>query len=89
MVLEHTPKGKLQEHWLLRKNNLGPLLELMREQGIEKLEHGEWWLTVDGHFSNPKAPAGSRSGDIRELKQPGTVFAGQNKFINPYFRGYH
>ncbi len=58
----------------------------MRDQGVTKLVSTErnWYLTVEGTFRNPESTE-AKSGLVERLEQPGNVFWGQNRHINPYF----
>ena len=60
------------QEWLVQESK-GPLIELMRERGVDRLTFGWLWhLDVDGNFSNPDSKT--------------HAFTEQNKWINPYFR---
>ena len=85
-VLEHSSGPARGEQYLLRGKTLGELLVLMAEHRKNRLEHGDWWLSQDGNFNNPSAPAGQSGGHFAELSRPGYVFWRQNNLINPYFR---
>ena len=80
----------LQPHkknvYLLRAKSVSPLIDLMKEHGVTRLvaEERNWFLTSDGEFANPKYSI--KRGRVEELPNPGGVFDGQNKHINPYFR---
>ena len=72
--------------YVLQGRNVAALIRLMRDRGVTKLTSAEWdwYLGVDGTFSNP----GSRefkSGAVERLDHPGNVFRGQNVHINPHY----
>lgn len=83
-------RGILQPHkrdiYLLRAGSVSPLIELMKEHDVTRLvfEKRNWFLTSDGEFANPRYRI--KRGRVEELPNPGGVFDGQNKHINPYFR---
>ena len=60
---------------LLSKLSIEPLLALMREKGVTRLEWcgGSWRLTADGYFANTRARQ-MQVGHISELDNPGEVF---------------
>ena len=77
---------------LRKKNNFlqsasaKPLLELMDEHGITRLEDIErgWYLTSDGDFANPSADK-LKIGKFEDLDKPGGIFDLQNNYINPFY----
>ena len=83
-------RGVLSPHrrynYLLQGVNVTPLIGVMRERGVTKLtsHDGNWFLTAEGIFSNPKSRE-SKSGLVKDLKLAGNVFWGQNAYINPFF----
>ena len=62
----------------LQLTSIDPLIALMKELGVQKLECQDcnWYLDVDRMFNNP------HTGD------PRGVFWYQNVHLNPYYRGY-
>jgi hypothetical protein len=72
-----------------RLNNLSvnPLLQLMREDGVQRLEHipDRWYLDVSGAFANPGSTS-IKAGHISELSNRGEVFSHRNVTLNPYYR---
>ena len=70
----------------LQSASAKPLLELMYEHGITRLEDKErgWYLTSDGDFANPSA-AKLKIGKFEDLDKPGGIFDYQNIYINPFF----
>lgn len=83
-------RGVLSPHrrhnYLLRGVNVIPLIELMREGGVSKLisHDGKWFLTAAGTFANPKSRE-VKGGSVKSLELRGSVFRGQNAYLNPYF----
>ena len=71
---------------LLRARSVNPLIELMRERDVARLEAPErdWFLSSDYEFQNPRSTEHIR-GDLRQLSNPGSVFNEQNRYINPFF----
>ena len=73
---------------LLNGRSVHPLVILMKQLGVEKLQHGEWFFDIEYNFRNPKAKEtvfhyGKHN--LLEVRK-GVVFEGQNKLINPYYR---
>ena len=73
----------------LKALSISPLIALMRENSIDRLEFPDrnWFLDIEGNFSNP-ASSELKEGNISELSSPGSVFNLTNTTINPYFQGY-
>ena len=73
---------------LLRGTSVDPLLHLMREHAVTRLESAgqSWWLKDNGDFHNPKSDEQLRTGNVGDLRKPGNVFNLQNEFNNPYFK---
>lgn len=73
--------------YLLNHRSVSPLIRLMGEQGISKLEATDrnWYLTSEYEFSNPSSSE-QKSGNAKELTKIGNIFNEQNKHINPFFR---
>lgn len=73
----------------LKALSINPLITLMRENNIDRLEFPDrnWFLDIGGNFSNP-ASSELKEGNISELSNPGSVFNLTNTIINPYFQGY-
>ena len=70
---------------MLQAASINPLIALMRENDIERLEFPErnWFLDINGTFSNPLSIE-TKQGNIEELSNQGSVFTRQNSIINPY-----
>ena len=73
--------------YLLRAPTVNPLIVLMQEQGITRLEARDlnWFLTADRQFRNPKSDEG-KEGCVDELSNRGNVFNWQNRSLNPFFK---
>lgn len=74
--------------YLLRKQSVYPLIALMRESGVTRLLANDrpWFLTSDGEFQNSRSSRGDlKQGRIEDLRNPGNIFTGQNRDLNPYF----
>ena len=92
--LESTEEELLKRRVLRGKTLLlqGPsvdlLLGLMREHDITRLEthRGDWWLSENGEFYNPKSDEQLKQGHVDRLKKRGNVFNEQNVAINPHYR---
>lgn len=92
--LEEFDAATLLEHGVLRGKatrqlkgtSIDPLIALMRESGVKKLEYPDnsWYIDLNGNFSNPRS-AEITEGNIKDLKLQGTIFSSQNKDINPYY----
>ena len=69
----------------LRAASVEPLLKLMEENGVSRLAEPprRWFLTSEGEFSNPLSVE-IKTGDYRDLRNPGSVFNEQNTYINPH-----
>lgn len=86
-VDELTSMGVLaRDRRLLNNRSLDPLMKLMTDQGITRLEAAErdWFLTSDGEFRNPQSDE-AKSGRFQDLTNPGNVFNYQNTSINPHY----
>ena len=88
-VEELVDRNVLQRHrtltYLLRRDNVGPLIRLMEDRGMSKLYHEDiWFLCNDGTFMNTTSRS-LKSGNVFDLKQPGNLFMGKNNVINPFF----
>ena len=72
---------------LLTGQNVQPLITLMKEQNVSRLESPahDWFLEVEGDFSNNRSEE-RKKGNIAELQNQGSVFNYMNALINPYFR---
>jgi len=71
---------------LLMGLGLRPLMALMNETGVTRLEspaHG-WFLDEKGQFRNSKSGE-LKEGNIADLQRPGNVFNLMNGAINPHF----
>ncbi|MBD3340984.1 MAG: DUF91 domain-containing protein [Candidatus Lokiarchaeota archaeon] len=73
----------------LKALSVEPLIELMRENGLERLDFPDrnWYLDDHANFSNP-ASSELKEGNVSALSNPGAVFNLTNSIINPYFQGY-
>jgi hypothetical protein len=71
---------------LLRAPSVLPLVDLMKENNVSRLEalERDWYLTSEYEFRNPSSSE-QIAGDARDLANPGNVFNLQNKHINPFF----
>ena len=80
------PFGFSREQYLLRAGSVSPLIELMKEHNISRLEYPSrnWWLDSEYQFNNPRSEE-NKTGDARRLSNPGSVFNEQNRYINPFF----
>jgi len=72
---------------LLQGKSVYPLIELMKEQNVERLSSsdGTWYLTTNTQFANPRSDEIIKFGLVDELDSLGNVFNYQNVTINPYF----
>lgn len=83
------PIGK---QYQLRGTSIGPLQDLMRERGITRLvaaPNRDWFLGVDGEFSNSLAWTQSsgieiKRGNVSQLQEKGNAFKNQKHHINPF-----
>ncbi|MCY4364612.1 MAG: hypothetical protein OXE17_00060 [Chloroflexi bacterium] len=57
--------------WIVQES-AAPLLELMKDRGVDRLVSDNWFLAVDGVFANPNSET--------------QVFNGMNNTINPFLR---
>ncbi|GAB6139773.1 hypothetical protein JCM14076_05020 [Methylosoma difficile] len=73
----------------LKNISVVPLLTLMQENQIARLEHTQldWFLDVEGNYKNPRTPD-SKEGNYMEMSNPGKVFDYMNTTINPHYQGY-
>lgn len=71
---------------LLNGRSCKPLQDLMKEQGVDRLESSphDWFLAADGRFQNPLS-AEEKAGNIADLANVGNVFNMMNRVINPRF----
>ena len=78
-------KGVLTNPHLLQTPSVYPLLDLMRERGVDILrdDTGEWSLNVNGDFVNSTSLS-LESGNMSELQNLGDIFEGKNTLINPF-----
>ena len=60
-----------QPRWIVQEST-EPLLELMKDRGVDRLVADRWFLTAEGEFSNPNSET--------------QIFNGMNNRINPFFR---
>lgn len=70
----------------LRNGSVDPLIELMKEHEVDRLEYPpqSWYLDVSYDFNNPQSTEDATSAD--QLFNKGNVFNYQNVNINPYYR---
>ncbi len=73
-------KGKL-----LKGKSVEPLIDLMRECGVERVEYpdADWFLDTEGKFMNPYSPE-QKKGKTDELSKMGSVFTRTNSVLNPH-----
>lgn len=92
--LESLPIDELKERRILRGQSnqlkglsLDPLISLMQEHGVERLEYPprNWFLDIHGNFKNPGSEE-LREGKVTDLSNPGSVFNYMNTILNPYYR---
>jgi len=78
-------KGKLL---LLQGKSVEPLIDLMRECGVERVEYPDanWFLDTEGKFMNPYSPE-QKEGEINELSKLSSVFKRTNPILNPHYHG--
>ena len=71
----------------LKADSVDRLIQLMKEQNITRLEARDrtWFLTSDGKFKNPGSREQIKEGSVCDLYNPGNVFTGQNRYINPHY----
>ena len=93
--LESLPEEELKERGILRGLSnqlkglsLGPLIFLMQEHGVERLEYPprNWFLDIQGNFKNPGSEE-LKEGKVTDLSNPGSVFNLTNTILNPYYQG--
>ena len=76
------------DRWL-QVQSAEPLIRLMREHGVSKLEEPSrnWYLTSEGEFRNPRGRE-FKGGNISDPGERTSVFTGQNTYdgINPFCR---
>ena len=72
---------------LLQTESVRHLLELMKEQGISRLESPahDWFLDEKGDFRNKNSNE-HKEGNIADLRYPGAVFRRMNPLLNPHYR---
>lgn len=72
---------------LLNSQSVDPLITLMQEQNVERLEYPEhnWYLDIKGNFRNPGSSE-LKEGKVADLSKPGFVFSLTNTTINPFFQ---
>lgn len=88
-VEELVDRGVLRgETYQLRGTSIGPLQDLMREYNVERLvaANRNWFLGVDGEFSNSGSDEEIKTGNVSQLQKKGNVFNEQNPAINPFFK---
>lgn len=86
-VDELTSRGILRGSTrLLNKGSVLPLINLMTDQDVARLEAPErdWFLTSNGAFRNLLSTE-AKSGRIEGLANPGNVFNEQNTSLNPHY----
>ena len=79
------------EQYQLRGTSIGPLQDLMRERGVTRLvaaPNRDWFLGVDGEFSNSLAWTQEgieiKRGNVSQLQEKGNAFKNQKHHINPF-----
>ena len=60
-----------QPQWIVQEST-EPLLQLMKDRGVDRMVSDQWFLTAKGEFSNPNSET--------------QIFNGMNNQINPFFR---
>ncbi|HZA25908.1 MAG TPA: endonuclease NucS domain-containing protein, partial [Dehalococcoidia bacterium] len=72
---------------ILRTASVQPLLALMREAGIRRLESvaHDWFLDENGDFRNKRSNE-YKEGNIADLQYEGAVFRRMNPLLNPHYR---
>lgn len=82
-------RGILQEKErnLLRHDSIKPLIGLMKEHNIDRLEYPDknWFFDINGNFKNSSSPT-DKEGNIKNLDNPGNIFQGMNPTINPHYK---
>ena len=75
-------------YFRLNGNSYTPLLNMMNQVGVTRLEQREhdWYLTSDGKFKNPNSKE-VKEGRVSELSTPRHVFRHGFETINPYYYG--
>ncbi len=73
---------------VLNYRSVSPLLKLMSDKGITRLEAVDrsWFLSADGEFQN-RLSEEAKSGLVSDLNNPGNVFNYQNVALNPHYGG--
>lgn len=74
---------------LLNNKSVGPLIKLMKEKNISRLEFYErnslkWFLQTDGQFMNAYGGF-SRVSNGKSLANHGDIFLKANNVINPFY----
>ncbi len=74
---------------LLNNGSVEPLIALMSEHGVSRLEAPElgWSLASTREFQNPRSTE-EKSGKLDALLNRGNVFNEQNTSINPHYAGW-
>lgn len=75
-------------NFALTKNSPDNILKLMENENVDTLTGpGGWFLTKTGYFYNQNAKSKLKLGNIfDESEGHSTVFQGQNKYLNPYYK---
>lgn len=75
---------------LMQGKSVYPLVELMKEQNVERLisADGKWFLISNGEFANSRSAERRKYGHVDQLEEKGNVFKGQNKRINPHYEEF-
>ena len=91
--LESLSVDELKERGILRGLSnqlkglsLDPLISLMQEHGVERLEYPshDWFLDSQGNFKNSRSEE-LREGKVADLSNQGSVFNYMNTTLNPYY----
>ena len=80
-VLNHV--GAQAGIYVIQRDNVRPLLALMRVMHITRLRAPNWFLTDDGRFCNHLSDDVT-AGSINDLEHLGNVIEHQNRHINPH-----
>ncbi|MCK5794885.1 MAG: EVE domain-containing protein [Anaerolineales bacterium] len=78
---------KVSNEYRLKAGSVEPIIVLMRDQGIDRLEYPKrgWYLTTGYEFRNPESMENIRK--VKMLKRKNNVFLNQNEYINPFYHG--
>lgn len=100
-VLQRKNKCDGSIEYELKGTSIKPLAELMRDERVHRLVYHAWYFDIskyldtsdylDVEFKNPASLSSPYTVDTgknvcRSLTHKGSIFYGQNKFINPHYR---